>query len=477
MINQTITSRCILLLCLLNSITSCSSFTISRTHGYRRGNRYGYGIISASPLDTDIDTDTPAEISESTAAEEDIAPTKISSPLKYMAQNAYPAISLKFPSLSTSSQRERNITGIALDFIIDTAANTNTINGQVATELQCERVGSALPGYGAAGAIRVEDGNEDLFLLGDCSLDIPNINANPNANRAGENEKVENEASGETKSETKPEADIFMTNLTAAALPVASPAAAGLLGVAFLNCFEGGVQFDWGGGIDGRSPTVTFHAKDSGIEEQLLTRMKRVELDILDEVLLPTVAMTINGVQIPALLDTGSPVTVLNSAAAEIAGLQTISLENESDNNNENDGNKKKKGLFNLNPFQKISDNFKAAQSMSEAVSRGDILVVMGPEGRIELKRTIERVTVRLGSGSDDGQEEVQFPKSSVFVGDLPGLKALEGLKTSNNDNLGDDDNDDSSSSPPPPAAILGMDVLKRLPMMVYRGVQSEVYF
>lgn len=475
MINQTITSRCILLLCLLNSITSCSSFTISRTHGYRRGNRYGYGIISASPLDTDTDTDTPAEIS--TAAEEDIAPTKISSPLKYMAQNAYPAISLKFPSLSTSSQRERNITGIALDFIIDTAANTNTINGQVATELQCERVGSALAGYGAAGAIRVEDGNEDLFLLGDCSLDIPNINANVNANKAGENEKVENQASGETKTETKPEADIFMTNLTAAALPVASPAAAGLLGVAFLNCFEGGVQFDWGGGIDGRSPTVTFHAKDSGIEKQLLTRMKRVELDILDEVLLPTVAMTINGVQIPALLDTGSPVTVLNSAAAEIAGLQTISLENESDNNNENDGNKKKKGLFNLNPFQKISDNFKAAQSMSEAVSRGDILVVMGPEGRIELKRTIERVTVRLGSGSDDGQEEVQFPKSSVFVGDLPGLKALEGLKTSNNDNLGDNDNVDSSSSPPPPAAILGMDVLKRLPMMVYRGVQSEVYF
>lgn len=474
MINQSVTSRCILLQCLLNSITSCSSFTISRTHGYKHGNRYGYGIISASPLDTD----TPAEIS--TAAEEDIAPTKISSPLKYMAQNAYPAISLKFPSLSTSSQRERNITGIALDFIIDTAANTNTINGQVATELQCERVGSALAGYGAAGAIRVKDGNEDLFLLGDCSLDIPNGNVNENANKAGENEKVENQASGETEMETKPEADIFMTNLTAAALPVASPAAAGLLGVAFLNCFEGGVQFDWGGGIDGRSPTVTFHAKDSGIEEQLLTRMRRVELDILNEVLLPTVAMTINGVQIPALLDTGSPVTVLNSAAAEIAGLQTISLENGNENGNENenenDGNKKKKGLFNLNPFQKISDNFKAAQSMSEAVSRGDILVVMGPEGRIELKRTIERVTVRLGSGSDDGQEEVQFPKSSVFVGDLPGLKALEGLKASNNDNLSDD-NDDSSSSPPPPAAILGMDVLKRLPMMVYRGVQSEVYF
>ena len=39
---------------------------------------------------------------------------------------------------------------------------------------------------------------------------------------------------------------MFMKGLTASALPVASPAAAGLLGLAFFNCFEGGVEFRWG---------------------------------------------------------------------------------------------------------------------------------------------------------------------------------------------------------------------------------------
>merc|ERR1712127_1061633 len=63
-----------------------------------------------------------------------------------------------------------------------------------------------------------------------------------------------------------PEIDLFMTNLTASALPIAAPAAAGLLGVSFLNCFEGGVKFDWGGGIDARDPMLTFYGQDDDEE-------------------------------------------------------------------------------------------------------------------------------------------------------------------------------------------------------------------
>ena len=347
----------------------------------------------------------------SIATDETVAqdPNTVSSLLKFIGP--YPSLGLRFPDLATQSQKERNITGISLDFVIDTAANTNTINAQVATELGCESVGSALPGYSAAGAL---DGG-DTFLLGNCTLDMPNK-------------------------------ELFMTDLTASALPVASPATAGLLGVGFLNCFEGGVKFEWGGGVDSRQSMVTFHGEDSGIEEQL-KRMTRVPIDVIDQILLPSVTMNINGAKIPALLDTGSPVTVLNSAAAELAGLTTVALEN--------DGIDDEKGGF--NPFKKIADNFKAAQSLSQSASKGDVLVVGGSDGqRIELWRTEEKAQIFLGP-----DEAVSFPSTNIFVGDLPGLKALEGL------------NDLSST----PAAVLGMDVLKRKGVMVYRGMQNEVYF
>lgn len=375
----------------------------------------GFTVSRLTPLKSVHSTGTRLDAESidglSIATDETVAqdPNKVSSLLKFIGP--YPSLGLRFPDLATQSQKERNITGISLDFVIDTAANTNTINAQVATELGCESVGSALPGYSAAGAL---DGG-DTFLLGNCTLDMPNK-------------------------------ELFMTDLTASALPVASPATAGLLGVGFLNCFEGGVKFEWGGGVDSRQSMVTFHGEDSGIEEQL-KRMTRVPIDVIDQILLPSVTMNINGAKIPALLDTGSPVTVLNSAAAELAGLTTVVLEN--------DGIDDEKGGF--NPFKKIADNFKAAQSLSQAASQGDVLVVGGSDGqRIELWRTEEKAQIFLGP-----DEAVSFPSTNIFVGDLPGLKALEGL------------NDTSST----PAAVLGMDVLKRKGVMVYRGMQNEVYF
>ena len=197
----------------------------------------GFTVSRLTPLKSVHSTGTrlDAESIEglSIATDETVAqdPNTVSSLLKFIGP--YPSLGLRFPDLATQSQKERNITGISLDFVIDTAANTNTINAQVATELGCESVGSALPGYSAAGAL---DGG-DTFLLGNCTLDMPNK-------------------------------ELFMTDLTASALPVASPATAGLLGVGFLNCFEGGVKFEWGGGVDSRQSMVTFHGEDSGISGQ-----------------------------------------------------------------------------------------------------------------------------------------------------------------------------------------------------------------
>ena len=142
------------------------------------------------------------------------------------------------------------------------------------------------------------------------------------------------------------------------------------------------------------------------------------------------------------------PVTVLNSAAAELAGVTTVTLDNEIQESEKNSG---------FNPFKKFTDNFKAAQSMAEAVSKGDVLVMGGSDSqRIDLQRTNKEISLILGQ-----KGEVPFPKSYIYVRDIPGLKVLGAFNG-------------SSSAP---AAILGMDVLRRLPEMIYCGMHNEIYF
>jgi hypothetical protein len=41
---------------------------------------------------------------------------------------------------------------------------------------------------------------------------------------------------------------------------------------------------------------------------------------------LPSVTIKVNGVEMKALLDTGSPITVLNAQAAKLAGIETVQL-------------------------------------------------------------------------------------------------------------------------------------------------------
>lgn len=64
--------------------------------------------------------------------------TVVQAPLKYIGP--YPCLALRFPELATRSEQQRNVTGVSMDFVLDTAANTNTINGQVAKELGLEIV-------------------------------------------------------------------------------------------------------------------------------------------------------------------------------------------------------------------------------------------------------------------------------------------------------------------------------------------------
>jgi len=339
--------------------------------------------------------------------------TVVQAPLKYIGP--YPCLALRFPELATPSQQKRNISGISLDFVVDTAANTNTINGQVAKELGLKIVGEAPGGLGSQGAIS----GGATYLLGDAQLEgLP------------------------TEEDV-----IFMTNLTAAALPVANPATAGLLSLAFLYTFPGGVEFTWGAvdadGTITTRPSIAFYGEED--VSAAVDGMVRVPIRPLPITNLPSVIIHINGVSMPALLDTGSPVTVMNAQAAKVAGVEMVHTETEPKKSN--------------NPFGAIVNNMKASQAQAQAAASGEVLAIMGSNGkRVELRKSLDKVHVAL-EGSD-AEHVVDFGKGNIYVGDLPGLAAMNAIGVE-----------------APPAVVLGMDVLRTKPSMFLRARQNEVYF
>jgi hypothetical protein len=359
------------------------------------------------------------KISEAASDEE---PVVLSSPLRWIGP--YPAVALSFPALSTPAQKARILqavgpggdpslatgvttsTGVTLDFVLDTAANTNTINAQVAGPtsqggLELEQVGSVAGGVGAGGAL----GGGVTYMLGACELaDVP-----------------------------KAQRLVFMSGLTATALPVAAPAAAGLLGVAFLNSFKGGVEFVWGGGDRGadeeeaRAPSLNLYGDAVGTAK-LQAALHSVAVRTLPGSALPCVTLSVNGVEIPALLDTGSPVTVLNAAAANKAVGVSDAPPAPAD--------------VSSNPLSMLKQAWQAGM----AATRAETLTVGGANGPVQLVRVTEPLTLSL-SDAVFGEGEGVRP----YVGELPGLAALDGLGASAG-----------------PAAVLGTDVLRTRPRMWY---------
>jgi hypothetical protein len=367
-----------------------------------------FGIRKAFKLPTSTSIEVETSI---TRSDYDEVSTTVRAPLKFVGP--YPTLGLRFPELATKSQKSRNATGVSLDFVLDTAANTNTINAQVAEELGLEVVGAALPGVGSAGVIS----GGSTYMLGDAQLD-----------GVGE---------GFT----------FMQELTASALPIASPTAAGLLSLAFLNCFEGGVEFDWGSeqamedGMIQRPPSVTFYGQVDDNFTKILDDMTRVPIQSIPVTNLPTVTIKVNGIEMPALLDTGSPITVLNKQAAQQAGIETVELPSQSKETN--------------NPFAAAANRFKEAQATAQAAARGDVLTIAGTQGQpVNLFKSSSKAQVALV-----GDSEVLFGDSNVYVGDIPGLAALSGIGVKS-----------------PPAVVLGMDVLRLRPKMLLRARNNEVY-
>jgi len=291
-------------------------------------------------------------------------------------------------------------TGVALDFVVDTAANVNTINAKLADELGLAKVGFDEGGVSAGGALA----GGATYMLGAAQLnDLP------------KEERVD-----------------FIPDLTASALPVAAPSGAGLLGIGFLFAFPGGVEFCWGNAAaataseDGPLPSLTIFGDMHGTDG-LTSDLSEVPARQLESGLI-CVTLRVNGVGIPALLDTGSPITVLNDAAAKAAGIVMPQVEDTG-----------------MNPFAMA----KAAMDSAAAMATGEIAMIGGVNGPVTLRKIPDKAPIALG--------ETQIGSGRPYVGELPGLSALDGLGA----NAG-------------PAAVLGTDVLRQRQRLVLQD--GKVY-
>jgi hypothetical protein len=205
--------------------------------------------------------------------------------------STYVAITVGLPDRSTRAQRERGVKGVELDWCVDTACSTNFILPQVAYGLDVEIVGAAPSGVGATGA--VSSGQE--MLLGTAKLGSDGADGSGTA---------------------------AITGLSAAIVQVPAPGTAGILGRSFLNCF-GAVEFDWRLSQNAGATMCLYQEyapfdDDGTMDDKTVVPLNELACGLL------AVDVDLNGVRMPALVDTGAPRTIINRAAAKAAGIATV---------------------------------------------------------------------------------------------------------------------------------------------------------
>mmetsp|Transcript_2412 Transcript_2412/g.5581 ORF Transcript_2412/g.5581 Transcript_2412/m.5581 type:complete len:373 (+) Transcript_2412:415-1533(+) len=258
-------------------------------------------------------------------------------PLMY--RGPYACLGLNFPHMQQQP-------GYSINFVLDTGANVNTIRKDLADSLGlpvllCKEDLSVLGSSGVGGSFQAGD----IVLLGDCKL------------------------SGLPESQSN---FTFMTNLTAAALDLGTDVniGNGLLGTNFFECFPAGVEFDWYG-TDGDPPTVIFYYGKE-IPPQAKEGAFCVPLEKDSFFGVPTVNVTINGVELKAIVDTGSPITIISPDAANGNGW----------------------GMSQKNPSLKVKGIDKGIVDL--AISSDKVSLAFGNESLGEL--------------------------DAIFIGDLPGI-------------------------------------------------------
>ena len=363
------------------------SFVMARA----RGSRLAFVSIRSRQHDSLLQQSTSTHDSESNVSNDGYSVVAVVAPLKYLG--SYPCLTLRFPNLSSLTHSSD---GVTLDFLLDTGANVNAIGTECVKDLKLPLVMSSkdldiLGSAGIGGALQPGD----TFALGDCEL----VGLPPE------------------------QTTTFMRNLTAAGLGISTPVGDGVLGLNFFWSFPAGVEFDWYG-TDGDPPTLVFYyGNELPSLESTRQGLVRVPLKQLAVGLL-SLTITINGIDIPALLDTGSPITVLNQEAAQLLSIEMV-------------------------PLSTVSD-----VDIPRKQTYGDEnLLVGGADGvPVNLQRSASSVSIRAG--------DVSLGEGPVYVGDLPGLQMIGGMTGSSL-----------------PAVVLGLDSLRRTYRMILRAPESEVWF
>jgi hypothetical protein len=349
-------------------------------------------------------------------------------PLEY--RGPYPCLGLRFPHLSNAP---------VFYFLLDTGANVNSIRLDIVQKYHVPIFAKAseLKVQGTSGMGGAFDPG-DIYNLGNCQI------------------------------HGLPPQDppvTFLTNLTVAALPHASPVSDGLLGWTFFHMFSGGVEWDWYG-TDGDPPTVQFFfTNQSEIVQNTLSGMHRLPISTVGPTLLPMMEIRIiNPTQDPkttttdantttslwALIDTGAPITVISRRAAALVGIEPVQPSTTSQPKQ---------------PLPKTS-------STSPGTRMGDVLTVGGVDGRtMQIVRSAHSVHIE-GATTSQNNGTVDFGEGYIYIGDLPGLAVMEMLSPNVNRTSGPD-----GVLSIVPSVVLGLDFLLRTYRMLLRLSDQEVWF
>jgi hypothetical protein len=215
----------------------------------------------------------------------------------------------------------------------------------------------------------------------------------------------------------------FLRNLVAASLPFASPVGIGLLGLPFLWTFPAGVEFDWHG-TDGDPPTLIFYYGEADtLDFNTMENMVHIPLEPLLGGLM-TLRINVAGAEMKALLDTGSPLTVLNVKACELLGINS--------------------------------------ESTTVDVNHAAVGVVGVDGSQSKLKRLEDIVSIQVMG--DDQDTNVSLGQGHVWSGELAGIEMIRRL-------------DPTSGGEDEPAAVLGLDFLQNAYRMILRAPSNEAWF
>ena len=407
-------------------------------------------------------------------------------PLKY--DGPYPCLELKFPNLElrnspskkNQSAKNRQETsdngshvdeggGTTLSFVLDTGANINSIHSQLVEELDISPLILTKDGKEAMTATTTTDisptnqcstseEGADVVLIG---LTGSTSSSSPfAASKLNIPKSIYQIGDCQLAGLPTGQDFIFYRNLTVTGLAKASPVGHGILGQSFLGSFPEGVEFDWQG-TDGDPPTVIFYFRPSNDVTEGMKRvpLKKIPIGPIYSILLRVVvdnnddenSSTTNGIAIPALLDTGSPISLFNPEAAEILGIEssTFSLNEQNNENNQNND-----GDMVLVPVVRGSDG-----------------------GVLPIRRSVS-ASINLYTAIGD----VHLGRGHVYVGQLPGLDMLlsssvTATSSSQTNKKPQKEKDDVSKNKP--AAILGLDFLGQTYRMTLRvgSKDDEVWF